>query len=109
VSPAISIPSSYTTFSSTVPALHKRDGLVDNIVIDHLAALLEAGVNAKAWSLDDAHFTAVFLFSGLHAVVDDAYINEKRVNRARLSHRAQQLCSRVAASTESGTPPAARD
>ena len=87
----------------------KRDGLVDNIVIDHLAALLEAGVNAKAWSLDDPHFTAVFIFSGLHAVVDDAYLKEKRVNRARLSHRAQQLCSRAVAPTESGTPPAARD
>jgi AcrR family transcriptional regulator len=87
----------------------KRDGLVDNIVIDHLAALLEAGIDAKAWSLEDPHFTAVFLFSGLHAVVDDAYLKEKRVNRARLSHRAQQLCSRAVASTESGTPPAARD
>ncbi len=86
-----------------------RDGLVDNIVIDHLAALLEAGLDAKAWSLDDAHFTAVFLFSGLHAVVDDAYLKEKRVNRGRLSRRAQQLCSRAVASTESGAPHGGRD
>jgi AcrR family transcriptional regulator len=72
----------------------KREGLIDNIVIDHLAALLEAGMDAKAWSLDDPHVTAVFLFNGLHAVVDDAYIKEKRVNRTRLSDRLQRLCRR---------------
>jgi AcrR family transcriptional regulator len=71
-----------------------REGLTDNIVIDHLTALLEAGIDACAWSLDDPHFTAVFLFNGLHAVVDDAYSKEKRVNRTRLSHRAEQLSSR---------------
>jgi AcrR family transcriptional regulator len=73
-----------------------REGLVDNIVIHHLAALLEAGGHAKAWSLDDPHSTAVFLFNGMHAVVDDAYIREKRVNRTRLSKRLEELCSRAA-------------
>jgi len=70
-----------------------REGLIDNIVIDHLTALLAAGVDAAAWSLDDPHVTAVFLFSGLHAGVDDAYAKEKRVNRIRLSQRLQRLCS----------------
>ena len=72
-----------------------REGLVNNIVIDHLADLLQAGVDAGAWSIDDPRFTAVFLFSGLHGVVDDAYIKEKRVNRSRLAHRLEQLCFRA--------------
>jgi len=77
-----------------------REGLTDNIVIDHLTALLEAGIDAEAWSLDDPHFTAVFLFNGLHAVVDDAYSKEKRVNRNRLSHQAGKLSSHAV-----GLPP----
>lgn len=72
-----------------------REGLVDNIVIDHLAELLQAGADAGAWSLDDSRFTAVFLFSGLHAVVDDAYTKEKRVNRGRLTQRLERLCFRA--------------
>jgi hypothetical protein len=72
-----------------------REGLVDNIVIDHLAELLQAGADAGAWSVDDPRFTAVFLFSGLHAVVDDAYTKEKRVNRGRLAQRLERLYSRA--------------
>ena len=68
-----------------------REGLVDNIVIDHLAALLQAGVAAGAWTIEDPRFTAVFLFSGLHAVVDDAYTKEKKVNRNRLAQRLEKL------------------
>jgi AcrR family transcriptional regulator len=77
------------------PRPSTREGLVDNIVIDHLAELLQAGVDAGAWSTDDCRFTAVFLFSGLHAVVDDAYCKEKRVNRARLLQRLATLCFRA--------------
>ena len=69
-----------------------REGLVDNIVIDHLYGLLQAGVDAGAWSIDDPRFTAVFLFSGLHGVVDDAFTKEKRVNRSRLAHRLERRC-----------------
>jgi AcrR family transcriptional regulator len=72
-----------------------REGLTDNIVIDHLCELLEAGVSADAWTIDDCRFTAVFLFSGLHGVVDDAYAKAKRIDRARLTRRAQQLCRRI--------------
>ena len=72
-----------------------REGLVDNIVIDHLAELLNAGAQAGAWRVDDARFTAVFLFSGLHAAVDDAYSKEKRVNRARLTQRLEHICFRA--------------
>lgn len=72
-----------------------REGLVDNIIIDHLSGLLEAGVDAGAWSIDDPRFTAVFLFSGLHGVVDDAYTKEKRLNRSRLAQRLERLCFRA--------------
>ena len=72
-----------------------REGLVDNVVIDHLAELLQAGVAAGAWTIEDPRFTAVFLFSGLHAVVDDAYSKEKKVNRSRLVHRVERLCFRA--------------
>jgi AcrR family transcriptional regulator len=74
------------------PSPPTREGLVDNIVIDHLAEVLAAGVAAKAWSIDDPRFTAVFLFSGLHGVVDDAYVKEKRVDRRRLTRRLERLC-----------------
>jgi AcrR family transcriptional regulator len=70
-----------------------RQGLVDNIVIDHLGELLRAGTEAGAWTIDDPHATAVFLFSGLHGVVDDAYMKDQRVNRARLAARIERLCS----------------
>jgi AcrR family transcriptional regulator len=53
-----------------------REGLVDNVVIDHLAGLLREGAAAGAWTLEDPRLTAVFLFSGLHAAVDDAYLHE---------------------------------
>ncbi|HKN74346.1 MAG TPA: TetR/AcrR family transcriptional regulator [Candidatus Acidoferrum sp.] len=77
-----------------------REGLVDNIVIDHLCDLLQAGSDARAWAVDDPRFTAVFLFSGLHAVVDDAYSKEKRINRSRLAQRAEGLIFRTV-----GLPP----
>lgn len=72
-----------------------REGLVDNIVIDHLAELLAAGVVARAWSVDDTRFAAVFMFSGLHGVVDDAYSKERRVDRRRLIQRLERLCFRA--------------
>jgi AcrR family transcriptional regulator len=72
-----------------------REGLVDNIVIDHLAELLRAGADAGAWAIDDARATAVFLFSGLHGAVDDAYSKEKPVNRSRLALRLERLCFRT--------------
>jgi AcrR family transcriptional regulator len=72
-----------------------RKGLVKNIIIDELAELLEGGVAAGAWSVDDPEFTAVFLFNGLHSVVDHAQTSEKRVNRSWLTHRLQRLCLRA--------------
>src|SRR5208283_2400290 len=72
-----------------------REGLVENVTIDFLCDLLRAGSHAHAWSIEDPRFVAVFLFSALHGVVDDAHIKEKHVNRARLMGRLQQLCFRA--------------
>jgi len=72
-----------------------RKGLVENVAIDHLTVLLEAGAVAGAWSIDDARVTAVFLFSGMHAVVDDAYLRERRIARGRLIRRMQRICHRA--------------
>ena len=69
-----------------------REGLVDNIVITDLADMLRSGAEAGAWSIEDARSTAVFLFSGMHGVVDDAYLTEARVNRRRLAQRLEELC-----------------
>jgi AcrR family transcriptional regulator len=72
-----------------------QKGLVKNIIIDDLAELLQGGVAAGAWSLDNPEFTAVFLFNGLHSVVNHAQTSEKRVNRSRLAQRLQRLCLRA--------------
>jgi AcrR family transcriptional regulator len=75
-----------------------REGLTDNIVINHLSGLLQAGAEARAWSIDDPQITAVFLFSALHGAVDYAYTKEKRLNRNRLAHRMERLFFRVVGS-----------
>jgi AcrR family transcriptional regulator len=69
-----------------------REGLVDNVIIDHLSQLLKAGAGAGAWSIDDPRFTAVFLFSGMHGIVDDAYLKERRIVRSRLIRRLRRIC-----------------
>ncbi|MGO4714778.1 TetR/AcrR family transcriptional regulator [Bradyrhizobium sp. 2TAF24] len=74
-----------------------RRGLVDNIVIDHLGGLLAAGAAAKAWKVEDPRLTAVFLFSGVHAMVDDALLaaDRKAVPRQALLAKAVDACFRV--------------
>ncbi len=72
-----------------------REGLVDNIIIDHLEALLHSGTDARAWKIEDPRFTAVFLFSALHGLVDLTVAREKRPNRPRLLKRVEQLFFRT--------------
>jgi AcrR family transcriptional regulator len=69
-----------------------RRGLVDNIVIDSLFELLRAGAHARAWSIASPRYTAVFLFSGLHGLIDHAHSGKKTVKRTRLARLAEQLC-----------------
>jgi AcrR family transcriptional regulator len=82
-------------YETPPPVREGRTGLVDNIVIDHLFELLQGGMEAGAWSIDDPRFTAVFLFNGLHGVVDEAYSRDRRVSRSRLAHRSERLCFRA--------------
>lgn len=74
-----------------------RRGQVDNIVIDHLGGLLAAGAAAKSWTIDDARATAVFLFSGIHAMVDDALLaaGRKPLARQALMAKAVEACFRM--------------
>jgi AcrR family transcriptional regulator len=72
-----------------------REDLGSNIVIDHLAKFLQAGAKAGAWAKHDFRFLAVFLFTGLHGVVDDAYTPGEQVNRSRLTRRLEELCFRA--------------
>ncbi len=73
----------------------RREGLVDNIIVDHLSELLQAGVDAGTWPIDDPRFVAVFLFSGLHGAVDAAHAHGKRVDRNQLAQRLEQQCFRA--------------
>jgi AcrR family transcriptional regulator len=79
-------------YSSRPPT---RKGLVKNIIIDDLAELLSRGVEAGAWSVADPELTAVFLFNGLHSVVDHAQSSQKRLNRGRLAQSLERLYLRA--------------
>ncbi|HXW18270.1 MAG TPA: TetR/AcrR family transcriptional regulator [Candidatus Acidoferrales bacterium] len=73
-----------------------RKGLVNNIVIDHLAELLQAGAKAGAWTIEDARSTSVFLFSGLHGLVDAAHNHQNAVvRRVGLTRTLTRLCFRA--------------
>jgi AcrR family transcriptional regulator len=79
-------------YSSRPPT---RKGLVKNIIIDDLVELLSRGVEAGAWSVADPELTAVFLFNGLHSVVDHAQSSQKRLNRGRLAQSLERLYLRA--------------
>jgi AcrR family transcriptional regulator len=50
----------------------RRRSQEKDIVIEQIAALLRAGMDAGAWDLPDARTAALILFDGMHGVVDDA-------------------------------------
>jgi AcrR family transcriptional regulator len=60
-----------------------REGLTRNVLIDGLEEILASGVRAGAWSVDDPHLTAVFLFNALHGAVNQPG-NEDMENREKL-------------------------
>jgi AcrR family transcriptional regulator len=66
-------------------------GLTDNFVVDHLSRLLEAGAEAKAWTVDDPHTTAIFLFGGLHGVVTNRQTATAPADRQRIAKLAEHL------------------
>jgi AcrR family transcriptional regulator len=77
------------------PHPNAREDLDTNATLDHLIRLLADGAAAGAWSLDDPRFTAIFLYSGLHGVVDDAHAKPKRSDRTRLANQMEAICFRA--------------
>ena len=59
-----------------------REGMTRNILIDDLAALLAAGADNGAWTLDEPYLTAVFLFNALHGAVNQPD-SDNEENRSR--------------------------
>jgi len=59
--------------------------------VQHLAALLQAGASAGAWSVDDPAFTALALFHALHGTVHDTLAGRQRFNKAQLIRRMENL------------------
>ncbi len=72
-----------------------RAGATDNVIVDHLTALLRAGGAAGAWSVPDPRVAALFLFSGLHGVVHAAHGAGARIDRQALSRLVARLCFRA--------------
>jgi AcrR family transcriptional regulator len=66
-----------------------------DIVVEYLASLLEQAAARGAWPVEDPRFTAVYLFHGMHGIVDDALAAGKPVKRAQLIRKLQQVCFRV--------------
>lgn len=67
----------------------------DNVVGEPLIELLEAGGRQGAWNLPDSRFIAIFLYSGLHGVVDDALMNQRRTNRTHLIREVEDMCMTI--------------
>jgi AcrR family transcriptional regulator len=62
----------------------ETDGSHPDIVVEYLTSMLEEGARAAVWSVEEPRLTAVFLFHGLHGVVDEALATRQPVKRRRL-------------------------
>jgi AcrR family transcriptional regulator len=69
-------------------------GMFDNPLIDHLLGLLLAGAHARAWRLEDPRDTAVFLFNGLHGIVE-AHGHKAEPQAKRVSQQIEWLFFRT--------------
>jgi AcrR family transcriptional regulator len=76
-------------------AAHAREDFAGNGTIGHLLRLLEDGVAAGAWTLDDPWRTAVFLYSGLHGVVDDTSSKPKATSGKRIAESMARIALRT--------------
>ena len=61
-----------------------------------LEVLLAAGAKARAWRIRDARLAAIFIFSGVHGLVNESHSLDASRDRARLLRTARQLCLRAA-------------
>lgn len=69
-------------------------GMTDNPLIDHLLALLHGGAHERAWRLEDPRDTAVFLFNGLHGLVE-THARRTGTQARRLAQQAEWLFFRT--------------
>lgn len=58
-----------------------------------LLKLLTAGQQGGAWRLEDCRFTAVFLYSGMHGVIDDALTGEPPKDISLLGKEIENICA----------------
>jgi AcrR family transcriptional regulator len=80
----------------------ETDGSHPDIVLEYLTEMPQAGAAAGAWSVEEARLTAVYLFQGLHGVVEEAVAGNKPLKAAQLIGKVQRLCFRLVGSA----PPA---
>jgi AcrR family transcriptional regulator len=71
------------------PEQHAREQVGGHLTVQHLAALLQGGTSAAAWSVDDPDFTALALFHALHGTVHDVLAGSNRFSKARLRRNMQ--------------------
>ena len=79
----------------------ETDGSHPDIVLEYLTLMLQSGAADGPWSVEDPRLTAVYLFHGLHGVVEEAIAGKEPVKRMQLIGRVQRLCFRLV-----GTAPA---
>jgi hypothetical protein len=58
------------------PEVCQRCVISEEAFVVSLAALLDAGVSAGAWSIEEPVTTAAFMFHGLHGLLDEAIATE---------------------------------
>lgn len=66
-----------------------------NIIVANLQALLRAGTEAGAWTVEDPAFTAEFLFGGLHSVIDGVLVGGELVGTGKVIKRLQLFFCRT--------------
>jgi AcrR family transcriptional regulator len=69
-------------------------GMTDNPLIDHLLGVLLAGAHARAWQLDNPRDTAVFLFNGMHGIVE-AHARKAEPEAQRVARQVEWLFFRT--------------
>lgn len=67
----------------------------ENVVVARLAAFLDAGTCAGAWSVAEPRRTAVMLFGALHDAVDDALADGPEVDRLTLARSVTRFFARA--------------
>jgi hypothetical protein len=78
----------------------ETDGSHPDIVVEYLSTLLAQGAAAGVWSVQDSRLTAVYLFNGVHGIVDDILQSRMPVKRPQLIRKVQQLCFRLVGTRE---------